>query len=108
MATEPATYRAVETWDRDSGEGRGGSASQRPTHILIVMKQRLYQEMEKLLTIAANLCQTQPKQSHYLLKIKLRKLRTQNFLNRPQLIFNTEPRERTELLRKKLLDLTKI
>lgn len=71
MATEPATYRAVETWDRDSGGGGRGSASQRPTHILIVMKQRLYQEMEKLPTIAANLCQTQPKQSHYLLKIKL-------------------------------------
>lgn len=66
-----ATCRAVETRDGDSGVGGGGSASQRPTHILIVIKQRFYQEMEKLLTIAANLCQTQPKQSHYLLNTTL-------------------------------------
>lgn len=63
-----ATCRAVETWDRDSEGAGGGSASQTPTHFLIVIKQRFYQEMEKLLTIAANLCQTQPKQSNYLLK----------------------------------------
>lgn len=50
------------------GTGTGGSAGQRP-HIVMV-KQKLNKELEKSLNIAAVLCQTQSKQSYYLLKIK--------------------------------------
>lgn len=54
------------------GTGTGGSAGQRP-HVVMV-KLKLNKELEKSLNIAAVLCQTQSKQSHYLLKIQMQLL----------------------------------
>lgn len=64
------TYSAWGPWR--PGTGTGGSVGQRP-HVVMV-KLKLNKELEKSLNIAAVLCQTQSKQSHYLLKIQMQLL----------------------------------